>query len=187
LNLWRVNADGTGLTQLTDLAMATDPQCSPDGKWVIFSALENGSSWSAWRVPLEGGQAERCVDGYARSAIISPDGQFLAYLVAEGQETITKIIVRPYAGGAPIKTLVLPSTYYSSLTWTPDGKGFTFSDNRSGNSEIYYQALSGGEPRKLTDFNSQRIFSLAWSPDGKQLAFSRGQRTSDVVRISNFK
>ncbi len=38
-----------------------------------------------------------------------------------------------------------------------------------------------------TNFSSERIFALALSRDGKQVAMSRGNSTSDVVLISNFK
>jgi hypothetical protein len=31
------------------------------------------------------------------------------------------------------------------------------------------------------------IFSFAWSGDGKQLLLARGNQTSDVILISNFK
>jgi Tol biopolymer transport system component len=184
MNLWRVKADGTGLIQLTDLATVHNPQCSPDGKWVLFSSRASEGPWSIWRVPIEGGQAEQFIEGLTGEAIISPDGQSIAYVVPEPE---TKLIVRPFAGGAPSKTFLLPSINFRSLVWAPDGKGFTFCNSRADNSEIYYLPLAGGEPQKLTNFRSQTIYSMAWSPDGKRLAFTRGQKTSDVVSITNFK
>ena len=56
-----------------------------------------------------------------------------------------------------------------------------------GVSNIWSMPLSGGEPRQLTDFTSGGISLYRWSVDGKQLVFTRGDVTTDVVLISNFK
>ncbi len=47
--------------------------------------------------------------------------------------------------------------------------------------------MSGGPPRQLTNFASDRISNFAWSRDGKQLLLIRGDVTSDVILISNFR
>lgn len=66
-NLYRIHPDGTGLEQLTfntstDLR-ATQPHYTPDGKWIIFTAVqrstnsqERRSDRSLWVIPAEGGE-----------------------------------------------------------------------------------------------------------------------------------
>jgi hypothetical protein len=49
------------------------------------------------------------------------------------------------------------------------------------------QPLTGGDPHQVTKFASGRIFSFAWSRDGKQLLVSKGNESSDVILISNFR
>jgi Tol biopolymer transport system component len=58
---------------------------------------------------------------------------------------------------------------------------------RNGASNIWEQPLSGGAPHQITNFASDRIPSFAWSRDGKQLLLIRGNQTSDVILISNFR
>jgi hypothetical protein len=49
------------------------------------------------------------------------------------------------------------------------------------------QLLTGGAPRQVTNFTSGLIFDFAWTRDGKDLLVARGELTSDVVLISNFR
>jgi Tol biopolymer transport system component len=58
-NLYRVHPDGSGMEQLTfnettDLR-ATQPQYSPDGKWIVFTSV-TPSSRNLWAIPAEGGE-----------------------------------------------------------------------------------------------------------------------------------
>ena len=58
-NLYRIHPDGTGLEQLTfnkstDLR-ATQPHYTPDGKWIIFTAV-TPSRRSLWVIPSEDGE-----------------------------------------------------------------------------------------------------------------------------------
>jgi TolB protein len=57
-NLYRMHPDGTGMEQLThnkttDLR-ATQPRFTPDGKWILFTAV-TPSSRSIWAIPADGG------------------------------------------------------------------------------------------------------------------------------------
>src|SRR5262249_50854907 len=54
INLWQADGDGGNLRQLTDGSNDYNPDCSPDGRWVIFERV-GGSSSTLWRVPIEGG------------------------------------------------------------------------------------------------------------------------------------
>jgi len=57
-NLYRIHPDGSGLEQLTfnetTDQRATQPRYTPDGKWIIFTAVTQ-SSRSLWVIPAEGG------------------------------------------------------------------------------------------------------------------------------------
>jgi hypothetical protein len=58
---------------------------------------------------------------------------------------------------------------------------------QKGASNVWEQLLAGGAPRQVTNFTSGLIFDFAWTRDGKDLLVARGERTSDVVLISNFR
>jgi Tol biopolymer transport system component len=77
--------------------------------------------------------------------------------------------------------------YGFCIKWLPDGKSVAYINNKAGVSNIWSQPIDGGSPKQLTNFTSDRVFWFDWSHDGKQLALARGNQTSDVVLISNFK
>lgn len=54
--LYRMRPDGTGVEQLTDFedVRATQPSYSPDGDWIIFSAVVTGAI-DLWAIPAAGG------------------------------------------------------------------------------------------------------------------------------------
>jgi Tol biopolymer transport system component len=58
-NLYRMHPDGSGVEQLTDYAdedlRATQPRYTPDGRWIVFTAV-TPSSRSLWVIPAEGGE-----------------------------------------------------------------------------------------------------------------------------------
>jgi hypothetical protein len=67
-DLWRIGADGRGLTRLTSLAtddLATwQPRFSPDGRWVLFSRISRLDSDSAlWAVPTGEGDPVAVLPG----------------------------------------------------------------------------------------------------------------------------
>ncbi len=58
-NLYRMHPDGSGMEQLThydtkDLR-ATQPRYTPDGQWIVFTAV-TPSTRSLWAIPAEGGE-----------------------------------------------------------------------------------------------------------------------------------
>ncbi|MCX7791664.1 MAG: hypothetical protein N2378_13570 [Chloroflexaceae bacterium] len=63
-----------------------DPALTPDGRWLVFAAPDNGRT-SIFAVPVAGGVPVRLSDqGAARAPVISPDGRLLAFLaIAPGE------------------------------------------------------------------------------------------------------
>ena len=57
-HLYRMHPDGTGLERLADFSSAdlraTQPQYTPDGKWITFTAV-TASTRSLWAIPAAGG------------------------------------------------------------------------------------------------------------------------------------
>jgi hypothetical protein len=58
---------------------------------------------------------------------------------------------------------------------------------RSGATNLWEQPVVGGKAHQFTKFSSGRIFDFDWSTDGKELLLARGETSSDVVLISNFR
>jgi Tol biopolymer transport system component/predicted Ser/Thr protein kinase len=182
MELLRTDADGGNPTKLGEEALGSD--CSPDGKWVLYWTTRKH-----YRVPVEGGTPEELssLPPSAGIVAISPDGKWIAYGFQEGDPVpVPKVGVVAAAGGPPIYTFLLPRGV-NGLRWSPDGKGLQCLVTRNGATNVWEQPLAGGAPRQVTNFTAGRIFDFSWSRDGKQLFLARGENTSDVILISNFR
>jgi len=186
LNVWRMDADGSNPVQLTDEALAYNPECSPDGKSVLYTRINDTT---AWQLPMQGGPPSQVVLPNSASAApqISPDGKLLAYLAMPATMSGPMVLtVVPFAGGSPVHRFDVPMGA-TRIRWAPDGQALDYRLDRGGASNIWRQPLAGGPPNQITNFKSDLIFFFAWSCDGKQLALARGTISSDVVLISNFQ
>jgi len=66
--IWTINADGTGRTQLTNVANANndDPEWSPDGKKILFSTNRSGNGNNEmWVMNSNGSQQKKIVNNTA--------------------------------------------------------------------------------------------------------------------------
>jgi dipeptidyl aminopeptidase/acylaminoacyl peptidase len=94
---------------------------TPDGKYLVFAQLVEGSQYDLWLMPLEG---DRKPVPHLRTpfneslAAISPDGRWLAY---DSDETGTQeIYVRSFS--EPGEKYRISSSGGSGLQWSRDGR-----------------------------------------------------------------
>jgi Tol biopolymer transport system component len=127
-----------------------------------------------YQVPIDGGTPRKLEFPFG-PLTFSLDGKLACYVQqrVQGANLISKIIVAPASGGAPLHTFDTPYGM-QGLQFTPDGKALAFLLNRNHAANIWEQPLAGVEPFQLTKFTSGDMFAFAWSKDGKRLAFSRG-------------
>src|SRR5690606_25886346 len=84
--IYTINADGTGLKQVTrSRAIDTEPVWSPDGSSIYFTS-DRGGSPQIYRMSAAGGSAQRITfeGAYNVSPRVSPDGKTLAYVQRDG-------------------------------------------------------------------------------------------------------
>ena len=189
-NIWRMDPDGANLKQLTDGAGEAFPQCSPDGRWVVYQSGIGNVSSTLWRVPIEGGEAVQLTRSHSINPAVSPDGRLIAYFYLDKAKPGSpwRIGVVSFADGAFVANVEIPPTVISRFVrWTPDGKALAYITNEGEASNIWVQSLEGSPAKRVTDFKTETVIAFAWSPDGKQLLISRGAETSDVVILSDLK
>ena len=181
-NLYRIDIDGGNLTQLTSGSSEEFPDISPDGKWVVYTAT-GSTNFRLWRVPITGGNAVQITDKLAQWPAISPDGKWIACWYRNQPHMPWQLAIIPFDGGLPTRVFDVPATAASAIPmrWTPDGRGLSFVDTRSGTSNIWNQPIDGSGARQISGFTSDQIFWFSWSPGGGQLAVSRGSDISDAV------
>jgi dipeptidyl aminopeptidase/acylaminoacyl peptidase len=114
---------------LISLHRLSEPQISPDGKWIAYSVstpdLEtNHAIRDIWLVPAAGGDARQLTRGGSDTRPRwSPDGKKLAFISA--RDGTSQVYYVPLEGGEATRVTFL-STGADNELWSPDGKTIAF-------------------------------------------------------------
>jgi len=198
IGLWRLNADGSHPTQLTegnDVGQGGTPVCSGNHNWVyFFRGVQN-----LWRVPLDGSAKPERIPGSTvpqtfqagRGMGISPDGKTLAYMVKylnqQTEDGTIKVALLDLATLKDPRLLDANPHISAGPQFTPDGKAVAYPVRENGVDNVWIQPLDGSPGHTITQFDAEQILSFHWSPDGKNLGVLRGHTDSDVVLLQESK
>jgi len=191
-NLWRMDINGNNLKQLLPgNTPVFSPVVSPDSAWVVFNTARSDNV-DIWKVGIDGGEPERLTNNGSLFPAVSPDGKWVASFSADAAAGgKPKILIVPFTGGPATKSFDVSPGFvpelHPGLRWTPDGSALTYVDQTESADNIWSQPLNGGPRKSLTNFKADRIAAFTWSRDGKRLAISRGQITTDVVLLRDFR
>ncbi len=189
--VWRADSSGGNLVQLTKGPSDYFPDCSPDGKWVIYFG-EADNKTPLLKVPISGGSTQTLLPDGAFQAQYSPDGKRIGILSEEGEgdKAALKIGIMDSEGhiskAFDYKGALPYEGWQWLLRWTPDGQGLAYTATQNDAANVWVQPISGGSPRQITHFPDS-VVSLAWSPDAKRVALIRLAESSDVVLFSDFR
>jgi Tol biopolymer transport system component len=181
-DIWVVNADGSGLTQLT-----TSPGYDGQPTW-----SRDGAEIAYVHAPVAG-QRDICVmnvDGSGKRRVTwnshadqhpswSPDGTALAFdSNRSGQVDIYTI----GQDGKGLRRITSNSAEDKLPAWSPDGTRFAFASNRSGQYDIYSVGTDGRSLLRLTT-DSAADTSPAWSLDGSDITFTSERDPNAVPNV----
>jgi Tol biopolymer transport system component len=176
-DIYAVNANGTGVVNLTDNAAHDyDPAWSPDRSKIAFSTNRDGN-YEIYVMNADGTGATRLTNatGTDEFPTWSGDGTQIAF--DSSRDGDAEIFMVPAAGGAATQLTTNTSTdAYPS--WSPTAATIAFHSNRDGNFEIYTMGAAGGAAARLTN-NTAGDGEASWSPDGTRIAFD-SSRDGDV-------
>ena len=119
--------------------------------------------------------------GKAAAAAISPNGQYVVYVLRDGE--MESLMVRQVATGSDVQILPPAVSVFYGLTFSPDGNYIYFVEASKENqlfSSLYKMPVLGGNPQQVVrDIDT----SISFSPDGKQFAFIRGVPDKGVFNL----
>jgi Tol biopolymer transport system component len=189
--LWKQKLDSTVAQQITaGPGYDYQPDCSPDGRWVMYSSYANDAI-ELWALNLETGQSRQLTTGGAVNVEprFSPDGKRIAF-VSTSYHKHFHIFVGQLNEGVltDVKRLTgetrsnLPRYYYSEIdheispAWSPDGAELMFVSNRG---HIYgtggfwrMKAEPGAEAREIHYEETTWKARPDFSPDGKRIVYA---------------
>jgi eukaryotic-like serine/threonine-protein kinase len=187
-HLFRADADGGNVKELTNGKFDYVSVCSADSKTVLYADADSRFD----KVGIDGGPSQQFPD-YANFGRITlaPDGKTAAVITNRPGESKEKIGLFSLDFGQPMRLLDFEKrrVQYGSLLgdepilFKRDGSGIIYPIREGQVDNLWQQNLDGTPGKQLTDFKSEFIRDFDYSYDGKQLAIIRGHRESDVVLI----
>jgi TolB protein len=173
LDIYRINADGSGLTNLSrHSANDLEPDWSPDGKQIVFISDRDGNR-EVYFMQADGTNQRRLTHdaGNAYDPRWSPDGTRIAFNRIQDWQFDLYII---RADGSDLRRITPASLQSSShFTWSPDSRSlaFSFQPEERVNWQLYIIGLADFEPQNLTGINMHYHANPDWSPDGLRIAY----------------
>lgn len=186
--LWMMNADGTGLKQISD-QMIRFLDWSPDGKTIAYQALsspERPEEWDIWLINPDGSNPRNLTndpDWFEENPAWSPDSRFIVYNAVPSLQELSRIFILDTHTGE--KSLLVENGNNLDPIWV-SGAPNTPSDSasRSTMQRLSMQSLGflfdsalwtiqadGSRLRKLTEPDViGHVSAFAWSTDGTSVA-----------------
>ena len=184
LNIWRMDAQGGNIKQITSGDLETPAMCSPDGKWLMYEAAVNNKN-IAERVSVDGGTPTPISDDALACGCInySPDGKFIAYQAeARGADKVV-IQILDSETFKTVRTLERHEGARGEIRYSRDGKYIGYPFREKGLYALWVAPVDGSPGHVVTEFGPDLIIDFHWSPTNDRLALIRLHNDSDVILL----
>ena len=196
-SIWAIDVGGNVARELVYSAreFLSSPEYSPDGKWLAYTADDDGKSINLRVLNLATGAATSLTTGthVNHEPAWSPDGRRLAY-VSTAPNGYFNVFVMEVTDGKPgaITRVTTDNDfgrdrlYFSAIdvnispSWSPDGKELLLVSNRGiplGSGGIWRVPVGAnvmGSPAAKLIHKEETLYRTRpqWSPDGKRLVYA---------------
>ena len=171
-NLW-IGEVASGETHALTTAKksSTNPEWSPDGKWIAFLSDRPGQiagtpegKKQLYVISAEGGEAQQVtkVENDVSAFEWAPDSKRIVFSTSDPETKVMKDRKEKYGDYS-----VVHGDYQMTHLWIVE-----FSSGSS----------TAAEPKRLTEGDQFSVGEFSWSPDGTRIAFS-AQRDPDLISI----
>lgn len=126
LQLFRVNADGTGQRGLTTSGFYDDPAVSNDGRRIAVTCLSKRQTWDLCMTGSHGIRRILRRDGNSRSPAFSPDGRRLVFSSDRGSRAGARVLNVLDLQTGRVTVLTTQDVDSGDPDWSPDGETIVF-------------------------------------------------------------
>ncbi len=177
-DIYVMNADGSGVRQLTDHpASDGSPSWSPDGKQILFDSKRSGN-FDIWVMNADGTGSKRLTRDPGRDLAPSwsPDGSKIAYM--SDRVGAFQVYVMN-ADGAEDRRMTMVNTNWFPQ-WSPDGKSLAFHVRR----DVHVLSVDATSFTRLTRDPDNGMYP-SWSPTGDRIVFMSWRGGPTEVYVMN--
>jgi serine/threonine protein kinase len=184
VNIWRMDAQGGNIKQITTGDFETPAMCSPDGKWLMFEGAVNNKNL-AERVSVDGGTPTAISDDALACGCInySPDGKFIAYQAEARGGGKVVIQILDAETFKTVRTLERHEGARGEIRYSMDGKYIGYPFREKGLYALWAAPVDGSPGHMVTPFGPDLIIDFHWSPTNDRLGLIRLHNDSDVILL----
>jgi TolB protein len=172
--IFTMRRNGTDVRQVTHfgkMGLDTEPDWSPNGRWIAFHRVAAGKAQRVYKVRANGTHVTLLSHDPTVGDLFpawSPNGKRIAYTEYDDPNNLVALFVMR-ANGTHVRQVPGTAKLGAQFAqWSPDGSRLVFDGEKQGRgSAIFTIRLDGTKLRRLTPWKLQAGDGPDWSPDGR--------------------